>query len=673
MPTFCLSMRRELIERIVIALLLGALAARASAKPQTLYVAPNGDDRWSGAQPEANEQRTDGPLRSLSAALQQSRQARRHGAGEVQILLRGGAYTMGGPLVLTAEDSGLVIAAFRHESPVISGRTVIGGWKCSRLNPNIWQTEIADARNGNWIFHELFVNGQRKERTRIPEQGFFHYVGASLAGRPAELQFHPGDIQADWARSGDVELIAFACWAQSRNQIREVFESSNIVSLAGGALPNTCEPNGRFYIENAPVELRPGQWHLDLHGGLLSYWPDAGEDVPNATINAPHLYELVQIKGEAGHPAHHITFRGITFADTDWRFDGGSDTDVQAAVETPGAVQARFARDCTFERCAFQRLGGYALELDRGCEQDKIIGNEMHDLGAGGIRVGEAGLDQSIRWPCRGHVITDNHVHHIGLVNAPAAGIFVLLSGQNQIAHNEVDHTYYTAISVGWSWGYAETPCRGNRVEFNHLHDIGQGMLSDMGGVYTLGVQPRTVVRNNLIHDVNAYAYGGWGLYTDEGSSGIVLENNVVYRCQSAGFHQHYGRENVIRNNIFAFNKEAQLMRTRIEPHLSFIFTNNIVYFDAGWLLGGNWGDDLQMDHNIYFDTRAITGGNQTRETLSAWQKRGHDLHSLFVDPLFAAPRREDFHLKPNSPALRFGFRQIDLSGVGVRPGFRRP
>lgn len=194
-----------------------------------------------------------------------------------------------------------------------------------------------------------------------------------------------------------------------------------------------------------------------------------------------------------------------------------------------------------------------------------------------------------------------------------------------------------------------------------------------MGGVYRLDVQPGTIVRNNLIHDVNVFAYGGWGLYTDEGSSGVVLENNVVYRCQSAGFHQHYGRANIIRNNIFAFNKEAQLARTRIEPKLSFIFTNNIVYFDTGWLWSGNWGDDLKMDHNIYFDTRVAAGDDHTRETFRAWQGRGHDLRSLFVDPLFIAARRDNFRLDWKSPARRFGFRQIDLNGVGVRPKYRGP
>jgi len=67
----------------------------------------------------------------------------------------------------------------------------------------------------------------------------------------------------------------------------------------------------------------------------------------------------------------------------------------------------------------------------------------MEDLGAGGIRVGETALDEALLRPCGHHLITDNHIHHFGLANAPGVGIFVLLSGHNRIAHNEIDHTYY--------------------------------------------------------------------------------------------------------------------------------------------------------------------------------------------------------------------------------------
>jgi len=269
-------------------------------------------------------------------------------------------------------------------------------------------------------------------------------------------------------------------------------------------------------------------------------------------------------------------------------------------------------------------------------------------------------------------VITDNDLHHLGVIYPPAVGVFILQSGRNRVAHNHIHHLYYTAVSVGWNWGYQETPCRENIIEFNHLHDIGQFMLSDMGAIYTLGIQKGTIIRNNLIHDINSFTYGGWGLYPDEGSSEIIWENNIVYRTKSAGFHQHYGRENIVRNNIFAFGKEHQLMRTRAEPHVSFIFSNDIVYFDSGDLLGSDWSNEhYSMDRNLYFDTRSAADAGSMKfagVTLEQWRQRGHDLNSIIADPVFVAPQGGDFRLKKNSPAFGLGFKPIDMGSVGVRP-----
>jgi len=249
-------------------------------------------------------------------------------------------------------------------------------------------------------------------------------------------------------------------------------------------------------------------------------------------------------------------------------------------------------------------------------------------------------------------------------------------SASNRVAHNHIHDLYYTAVSVGWTWGYRESPCHDNVIEFNHLHDIGLGLLSDMGAVYTLGPQPGTVVRNNLIHDVTSFTYGGWGLYTDEGSTGIVLENNIVYGCKSAGFHQHYGKENVIRNNVFALNLENQLMRSRDEAHTSFWFTNNVVLFNSGNLLGSTWKNDrFVADANIYWDTR--TGSDLARmnfsgATLEQWRARGHDTNSIFADPLFVDAAKSDFRLQPGSPAAKLGIKPINLSTVGLRARAQR-
>lgn len=660
-----------------LALVFGCLwACRSVASPVTIYVAPGGDDRWSGSQPSANQNRTDGPLATLPGALQRSREARRDAPGVApQIVLRGGVYVLDRPLVFLPQDSGLIIAARPGERPVITGETQITGWQRSRLNPDLWQAEIPAARDGAWQFHELFINGRRKQRARLPVSGFFHAAAGPIKDHSAQLQVNPGDIKPEWALPGDVELVLLPAWAQSRNQIRSYSEASNIVTLAGDAFPNASEPNARYYIENAPDSLRPGEWRLDRQSGTVTYWPEAGEDVPSAIITAPHLYQLARLEGQEDKPVFGVIFRGLTFAGTDWRLDGGSDIDLQAAVEIGAAFAAQSAESCVVQQCIFTRLGGYAIDFGRGCRRNKVSGCEMFDLGGGGVRLGETDFNSATVAPNLGNRVIGNHIHHIGLVNAPAVGVFVLLSASDEIAHNEIDHTFYTAISVGWSWGYRDNPCRGNLVEFNHLHDIGQGMLSDMGGVYTLGVQPGTVVRNNLIHDVSVFGYGGWGLYTDEGSSDIVLESNVVYRCQSAGFHQHYGENNLVYNNIFALNHDGQMARTRPETHLGFVLTNNIIYFNSGRLFSGNWSSNgFQIDHNIYFDTRAGPSHPPLDGLLKFedWHALGHDLHSLFFDPLFVAPEKGDFRLRANSPALRFGFHPPDLRGVGVRKKYAR-
>jgi hypothetical protein len=147
----------------------------------------------------------------------------------------------------------------------------------------------------------------------------------------------------------------------------------------------------------------------------------------------------------------------------------------------------------------------------------------------------------------------------------------------------------------------------------------------------------------------------------------MLIENNIVYHCKSAGFHQHYGRENVVRNNVWAFNRENQLMRTRAEPHVSFLFERNIVYFDQGSLLGSNWtGDRFTINGNLYFDTRGA-GIRFAGLSFAQWQAAGHDKDSAIADPLFVNAANFDFRLREDSPALKMGFRQIDMTTVGPR------
>jgi parallel beta-helix repeat protein len=644
-------------------LLAIAVGVSLHAQERVIHVALNGSDAADGS--------AENPVRTVGKAVSIARDS----ATAAKVVLANGRYELSETIALTEQNSEhpLTISAAPNAKAVISGGRMIAGWKHDSHNPNIWTVDVPGARAGKWTFRELFVNGKRKIRARTPNDGFFRIDGPSSEDKPMKLKFHGENIKKKWMAFGEVEVVALLAWSDIRMQIREVDETNRIATLSGNPRPSNKEANAQYWVENALEFVdSPGEWYLNSRAGVLYYWPEPGEDITKAEVIAPMLEDLVILKGTPEKPVRNLNFSGIEFAHTGWSIGTNGYADTQAAVAVHGDFRAEYAQDVKIENCTFSHLAGYGLELGKGCQRFSIIGNEFADLGAGGIRIGENVRPKSSAEENHTHRVTDNDLHDMGRVYPPAVGILIMHSGTNQIAHNDVHDLFYTAISVGWNWGYQETPCRENVIEFNHLHDIGKGMLSDMGGIYTLGIQHGTVLRNNLIHDVNAFTYGGWGLYTDEGSTGILLENNVVYRCKSAGFHQHYGKENVLRNNIFALNRENQLMRTRPEPHISFTFTNNIVYFDSGNLLGSDWSNDhYVMDRNVYFDTRLAANPDKLKfgnATWSEWKARGHDEHSLMADPLFVDPAQFDFKLKPESPALKMGFKQIDVSTVGVRP-----
>jgi hypothetical protein len=61
---------------------------------------------------------------------------------------------------------------------------------------------------------------------------------------------------------------------------------------------------------------------------------------------------------------------------------------------------------------------------------------------------------------------------------------------------------------------------------------------------------------------------------------------------------------------------------------------------------------------------------NPRRYSLSEWQQLGFDQHSVFGDPLFVDPAQNDFRVRPESPALKAGFKNFEMGKWGLTEGF---
>lgn len=694
--------RGVLLSGLIYAVVMLPVVLLAAGGVKRIYVSPTGSDGGSGSRWR--------PYGSFERAQRAVAEMKGDPAGaprRIEVLFKGGRYELERAVEITPESGGsegceVVYKARGGKMPVFMGGRVIKGWQVG--SDGAWRVELPQVRAGEWNFAQLFVDGSRRFRPRLPKSGFYTTEDNYDADDEGVNGFYyqSNNLSAAWANLPDIEFHVLHVWSAGRLRASRIDEANTNLTFSAKRKLNRYWCNfkkRRYWVENVKEALgSPGEWYLDRPTGVLTYIPLAGESARRSVVEVPMLGQTLIVRGSVEEQVVSTTLEGLEFRLSQWVTPPEGNYVPQGEVNAPAAVEVVHTRGLTLRSCAFTQLGGYAVAFGPGAHSNTVDSCVMHDLGAGGVKIGSPYMGYSSTGEPKGvfaeeplgdvskstsaTTIINSRISGGGRIHPSAHGVWIGRSSWNRVVHNVICDLFYSSVGIGWNWGYVE-PSRAhhNEIGYNHMYLLGQGILSDMGGVYTLGVSPGTTIHNNVIHDIYAYDYGGWGLYTDEGSTGIRMWNNLVYNTKTGSFHQHYGRENVLENNIFVNSIKQQLQRTRKEEHVSFMMRNNIIYWENGSpLLGSNWSSErwgesdgvarhsFELSSNLYW---SVAGGEEIfpgKRTLGKWQEEmGQDMGSVVADPLFVDVAAGDFRFREGSPYEQVGFKPFDVKAAGLR------
>ena len=649
-----------------------------------LVVAPDGNDENIGTLAS--------PLKTLTEAKNRLKNISTDET--VTVWFRGGEYVFDKSVVFNAEDKENVIyRSYPNEEVVFTGGRAIDKWENTTINGVEALVSDVDIETDGY-FKSLFKGERRLPLSQWPKEGAFKIkavdekdvINASGGWKNFVAFYADENDVLRFTNLSDVTVKVQHYWYDEMLPIATVNTETGRVELTKPASLD-LRVGDNFVYENVREKLSlPGEWYLDRAEEKLYYIPEEGDTAENTVLYTGATEKLIEVSGVNG-----ISFQGVKFTKTDWSMADGTwfgegtyapkenesfenikytPNFPQAAYDQPAAIEVRNAKDISFVNCTFTNLSNVGVMFASNVTDSFVETCDFENIGASAVHIKG---DYAIPATTKNIRVYDCHISKYGRIFNGAIGILLTHASDCEIEHNEIHDGWYTGISVGWVWGYGQNPTNAIKVKNNLIYNIGNGWLSDMGGIYTLGIQPDTVLSGNVIYNVGCYGgdtgYGGWGIYLDEGSSGILVENNLAYDCSSQCFHQHYGEDNMIRNNIFAFGGDGIMKISRREEHNSLYFYNNILYGEdvpmyfnttkENWFTdNGNIYWDTKHKGNVYSDESTKIGERYNIVTMVA---RGYYNNATFADPGFMDADKRNFTLAINSPAIEAGFEPFDI------------
>ena len=593
---------------------------------------------------------------------------------------------------------------------------------------NIW---VAKMPKGMERFYTLFDGDKRLARTRKEGFEFknIEYVGAKSMNVLYEknryllrkLELEGEEILKSWPNLEDIEVgFAPVPWTMNLLTLESVDEEKREAwtVLEANAPPAAKKSHTKPWVENVIDHLEtPGQWVLNTQERNIYYWPENGE--PSENIIAPKLKEYFRIEGNIDYqgavdiPTKNIVFKGITFQhgerDSWWKGHKGWGIQHDWDKFDRGNAMLRFrgAENCEVLECRFTNSGGSAVRLDLHAQNITIKNNMIDFVGHMGILL--CGYGPGTKDVNKNNTITNNVIHHVGAVMKMGAAIFIWQSGSNIVSNNLIHHVPRKAVGIcgirvpilqkrdinfdegsktirwneidkaivkkGTFW-QKYTPflhAKNNIVENNEVYRALEE-LADGSALNVSGAGEGNIMRNNFAHHITSHASGV--MRTDDWQRGTTFENNIIYMANVSGI-VHKGYNHII-NNILVDCSSKESIRfasypdeeadygSKVQHNIFYESSDAIKYYNISYRAseGISKPEDCDADINIFYCAQNV---EQAKKFVESKIKDGIEKNSIIADPLFEDVANANFKLKPESPALKLGFKQIDMSEIGLK------